>query len=64
MELANALAAAVGGEPVPATVSTSAEETHSDSHRTATVVSDVLQRMLPSIMLEVKRELEARKKNS
>jgi CheY-like chemotaxis protein len=56
MELASALAAAVGGEP-PTPAAPASEE-----HHTAHAITVVLGRMLPSIMEEVRKELEARKK--
>ena len=55
MELASALAAAVGGEPP-------APSAPSEEHHTAHAITVVLGRMLPSIMEEVRKELEARKK--
>jgi hypothetical protein len=57
MELATALAAAVGAEPPSPAPAPAGEE-----HHTAHAITVVLGRMLPSIMEEVRKELEARKK--
>ncbi|MEO6119392.1 MAG: response regulator [Terriglobales bacterium] len=62
MELANALAAAVGGEPPPAAAplaaAVAAASPGLDPHTIAAVVSRVMEKMLPSIMTEVAKELD------
>jgi hypothetical protein len=69
MELATALAAAVGAEPPPPAVPTidralaPAVPGGMDPNVAAAVVSKVLERMLPAIMQEVAKELEAAKKS-
>ncbi|HUS19163.1 MAG TPA: hypothetical protein VMZ25_05900, partial [Terriglobales bacterium] len=66
LELANALAAAVGGEPqMVAPVVTAAAAAGGpglDPHTIAAVVSRVMERMLPSIMTEMAKELDNAKK--
>lgn len=64
MELASALAAAVGGEP-PAAMAVAASSPAAagmDPHTIAQVVTRVMERMLPSVMSEIAKELEAAKK--
>ncbi|HUR36993.1 MAG TPA: response regulator [Terriglobales bacterium] len=66
LELANALAAAVGGEPPAAVAAVASAAAASgpglDPHTIAAVVSRVMERMLPSIMTEVAKELDNAKK--
>jgi CheY-like chemotaxis protein len=71
MELANALAAAVGAEPpppqtpnlaTPVAAAAAAGAPGLDPHTVAAVVSRVMERMLPSIMTEVAKELDNAKK--
>jgi hypothetical protein len=62
LELASALARAVGAEPPQAAAAAAAGATSSDASATAQVVSRVLERMLPAIMAELAKELEANKK--
>lgn len=62
MELATALAAAVGGEPpaaaAPLAAAVAAASPGLDPHTIAAVVSRVMEKMLPSIMTEVAKELD------
>src|SRR4051812_10442333 len=67
MELARSLAAAVGGsvpsastEPAPG----APDGSHIDAHVTTTAVHTVLKRMLPTIMMEVVKEMDAAKKKT
>ena len=65
MELANALAAAVGAESaqaMPSAADGAASASGFDASVTASVVNKVLQRMLPAIMVEVAKELDSAKK--
>ncbi len=62
MELANALAAAVGGEPPQAVVAAAAGSAGLDHQSVAAAVGRVMERMLPSIMTEVAKELDNAKK--
>ena len=65
LELASALAAAMGGEPAPeaiAAVSSTPAASGMDHHTIAQVVTRVMERMLPSVMHEIAKELEAAKK--
>lgn len=67
MELASALAAAVGGEPpqalaAPVAAAAAAGRPGLDPHTVAAVVSRVMEKMLPSIMTEVAKELDNAKK--
>lgn len=59
MELANALAAAVGGEAPQAAAATAGGHDHQS---VAAAVGRVMERMLPSIMHEVAKELDSSKK--
>ena len=61
LELASALAAAVGADAPPATA-TSAEASSAVGDDHSRVVTRVLERMLPSIMAELAKEMEAAKK--
>jgi len=61
LELAKALAAAVGAEAPVAAVTASSEHPE-DVHEIAHTVKGVFERMLPNIMEEVKRELAKRPK--
>lgn len=73
MELATALAAAVGAEPpapqvpagmaAPVAAAAAAGSPGLDPHTVASVVSRVMERMLPSIMTEVAKELDNAKKS-
>lgn len=73
MELASALAAAVGAEPpapqvpagmaAPVAAAAAAGAPGLDPHTVASVVSKVMERMLPSIMTEVAKELDNAKKS-
>jgi len=73
MELATALAAAVGAEPpapqvpagmaAPVAAAAAAGSPGLDPHTVASVVSKVMERMLPSIMTEVAKELDNAKKS-
>ena len=61
LELAKALAAAVGAEAPAATVAASSDHPE-EVHQIAHTVTQVFERMLPNIMEEVKRELAKRQK--
>jgi CheY-like chemotaxis protein len=61
LELAKALAAAVGAEAPPA-VAAAASDHPEEVHQIAHTVTQVFERMLPDIMEEVKRELAKRRK--
>jgi hypothetical protein len=57
LELASALAAAVGGESVPV-----AHAAGLDHAALTSVVSRVMERMIPVVMMEIAKEIEAKKK--
>jgi hypothetical protein len=57
LELASALAAAVGGESAPA-----AHAAGLDHAALTSVVSRVMERMIPVVMMEIAKEIEAKKK--
>jgi hypothetical protein len=61
LELAKALAAAVGAE-APAVTAAAASDHPEEVHQIARTVTQVFERMLPDIMEEVKRELAKRQK--
>jgi uncharacterized protein YbjT (DUF2867 family) len=63
MELASALAAAMGEQTsTAAAASSSPAASAMDHHTIAQVVTRVMERMLPSVMHEIAKELEAAKK--
>jgi DNA-binding response OmpR family regulator len=65
MELASALAAAIGGEPAPEAIAAAASTPAAsgmDHHTIAQVVTRVMERMLPAVMHEIAKELESAKK--
>lgn len=61
IELAKALAAAVGGE-IPSTAASGPSDHPQEVHEIAHTVTQVFNRMLPDIMEEVKKELARRQK--
>jgi hypothetical protein len=61
LELAKALAAAVGAEAPPVVAAASSDHPE-EVHQIARTVTQVFERMLPNIMEEVKRELAKRQK--
>jgi hypothetical protein len=61
LELAKALAAAVGAE-APPVVAAATSDHPEEVHQIAHTVTQVFERMLPDIMEEVKRELAKRQK--